>query len=147
MQFVGEYRITSAEKDALALLERPRLESAVRNAIYEALAELSTKDGVSKLLELARGGDNQAAKAIEKCTPAGAEVLIADLTPDAEPFDYAVYKAAAQICGIRNVKPQKYFENAKPRLKEEEVERVRGLVQDAAKRWKEMQNDAGGPAQ
>ena len=145
VRLVGEFGIATGEADVLALLDRERLQMAVRTAIYETLADLSTKTGVEKLLELTRGDDAQAAKALEKCNPVGAETLVADLS--AESFDYAVYKTAAQICGIRDMKAAKFFDNAQPRLIEAEVERVRKLVQDAARRWKETHDDTSGPAQ
>lgn len=135
------FYMTVAESEIIALLERPRLDVAVREEAYDALAALSTKGGVAKLLECARGEDARAAKALAKCTPVGAEHLLSELSPDAEEVDYPVYKTAAQICGVHSVKPKKFFENAKPRLKKEEVERVCRLVHEAAERWKEMHDE------
>lgn len=143
LQMIAAFHMTFAEPDLLALLERPRLDSTTRGEIYDTLAGLSTKTAVAKLLEWARGEDARAARALTKCTPVGAEHLLSELAPEDGPVDYAIYKTVTEICGIRNAKTAKFFQTGKPRLQQEEVERVTRLVQEAAQRWKESRDEAG----
>ncbi len=138
LRLVRDRGIEAAAEDVLAMLEWPRLATNVRKDVYETLAALSTKATVEKLIELSRGGDALATRALDECTPVGAEYLMAEVKADAEPFPYAFYEAAAKICNIRKTKPERYFENAKLRMKTEEVERVRELVKRAADRWREV---------
>lgn len=137
LRLIEQFEMTMADKDLAAVLDRTGLDLQTKAQIYDTLAGLSTKVAVDKLLELSQNQNAQAAKALEKCTPAGAEILMAGLTADADPFDYTVYKTVTKICGIREVKPAKFFESAKGPLKEQELARVRKLVGTAAQRWKE----------
>jgi hypothetical protein len=141
LQAVAEQRILAAESDLVAMLEREKRDAAVRPAVCEALAALSTKTAVTKLLDLSGTGDRTAAKALEKCTPAGAELLLGMLKPDDEPFDYPLYKLITKVCGIREVKPEKWFDTAKPKARQEHFDKLDKLVRDAAAAWKEA-NDA-----
>lgn len=143
LQMIAAFHMTFAEPDLLALLERPRLDSTTRGEIYDTLAGLSTKTAAAKLLEWARGEDARAAKALSKCTPVGAEHLLSELAPEEGAVDYAIYKTVTEICGIRNAKTAKFFQTAKPRLQQEEVERVTRLVQEAAQRWKDQNDEPG----
>lgn len=144
LQLVGQFRMTVADGSVAGLLDREKLTPEVRLLACDVLAALSTKAAVTKLLELSRVGDELATKALEKCTPAGAELMLVELRPagtptatgDVEPFDYPVYKAVTKICRIRQVKPARFFEKASARVQEQELERIRKLVTDAAQRWK-----------
>ncbi len=139
---VSNFHITTADKDLLELTDRPRLDRALRGDVYDALASLSTKLAIDKLFELAVAEDSRAAKALEKCTPLGAEHLLDKLS--VEEFNYGVYKTVTQACDIRNVKSAKFFENAKQeRIKQEEIDRVSKLVREAAQRWKEQNDEPG----
>lgn len=142
LRMVTAFEMSAAEDSVLELLARPKLDAATKTLACEALAQLSSEKGVTGLLDLAHTGDKQAEKALEKCNPAGAEIMVAGLQKEGQPFDYVAYKAAAKICGIKNTKPEKYFETAKPQLRQQEIERVTRLVQEAAQRWKGMQDDA-----
>lgn len=137
LRLVNQFRMSMADKDLVTVLDRTGLDQPTKAQIYDTLAGLSTKPAVDKLLELSRNQNAQATKALENCTPAGAEMLMAGLTADADPFDYTIYKAVTKICGIREVKPEKFFANAKAPMKEQELARVRKLVTTAAQRWKE----------
>jgi hypothetical protein len=141
VQLVGYFRLTAADQGLIELLDRPRLDRTLRGEVYDTLAALSTKTAIDKLFELAVAEDSRAAKALEKCTPLGAEHLLDQLSAD--DFNYGVYKTVTQACDIRNVKSAKFFENAKPRLKQEEVDRVTKLVREAAQRWKQQNDEAG----
>jgi hypothetical protein len=141
VQLVGYFRLTAADQGLIELLDRPRLDRTLRGEVYDTLAALSTKTAIDKLFELAVAEDSRAAKALEKCTPLGAEHLLDQLSAD--DFNYGVYKTVTQACDIRNVKSAKFFENAKPRLKQEEVDRVTKLVREAAQRWRQQNDEAG----
>ncbi len=141
LQMALEFRLAAAEADVIALLDQPRLDAAGRSTAFDLLAALSSNTAVDKLIELTRAGDTRAAAALEKCAPPAAERIFAQLNAETEPFEYPLYKAVTKICGIRNVKVARYFEKAKPRLKQQELERVGKLVEQAVQRWKE-ENDA-----
>lgn len=136
LQLVGQFQMTVADGSVAGLLDREELTPAVRRLACDALAALSTKVAVTKLLKLSQAGDELATKALEKCTPVGAELMLVELRADAGPFDYPVYKAVTKICRIRRVKPARFFEKASARVQEQELERIRKLVTDAAQRWK-----------
>lgn len=141
VQMAAAFHMTMADAALIELAEQPRLDATVRTAIYDTLASLSTKTAVQKLLAWARDGDARAANALGKCTPAGAEHLLDELSPEAEEVDYAVYKTVVGICNIRNIKPERFFVRGQPRLKQEEIERVTRLVRDAAQRWRESRDE------
>jgi len=133
-------RVTSADKIVIELLERHTLATATRQALLDTLARLSTRGAVTRLLEF-EATDKQVAQALTKCTPAGAEMMLEVLRADKEPFDYDLYSAITRICAIRKTKTQRWFEKAKLRMKEQEVERVANLVRGAARRWKELNDE------
>lgn len=135
-----ELRVEAADKPLVALLERPRLEPALRTLTLETLAGLSTRPAVSKLLELSAAGDAAATEALGKCTPVGAELLVAELKADAQPFNYPLYRAIARICGLRDVKPERFFESAQERYRQQEIDELRARVAAAAARWR-SEND------
>jgi hypothetical protein len=147
LRTIGELRITVAEQDLVKFLEREQLDPALRSAACETLAALSTKSAVGKLLDLSGAGDKAAAKALEKCTPVGAEYLWADLQPDATPFDYPLYKLITKICDVREAKPEKWFDTAKPKVRQDHLAKIEKLVHEAAKRWKEANDVPDRPAQ
>ncbi len=138
LQLVSDYNIKAADKSVIALLERERLNATVRKAVYETLVALGTKTALDKLLELGQGGDEAAAKALQRCTPAAAELMLSHLKADAEPFDYLAYQTVTRICRVPKPKPERYFENSSQRLKEGEIQRVSEQVRAVAQRWKEL---------
>ena len=136
VRLVSDFSISAADKSIIALLDRPRLDPSVRKAVLDTLPQLSTKDSVAKLLELARAGDAAATKALEQCTPVVAEALLKEMKADAVPFDYVVYKAVTQICKVPKPKPEKFFENSNQKLIDDELKRVTEVVAVAAQKWK-----------
>lgn len=138
LRIVREFEIKSADEPIIQLLGRDRLPPNVRNAVYETLATLGTKTALEKLLELARGDDAAAAKALQQCTPAAAELMLAYLKPDAKPFDYVAYKTVMHICRVVKPKPERYFENSTQKMIEEEIQRVSDQVRTVAQRWKAL---------
>ena len=143
LRLVVQFDMTMADQDVIKLLEREGLDAALRGQIYDTLAALSTQTAVTKLLDASRNQAVAATKALEKCSPVAAEQLLAELVPDGETFDYSVYKAITKICSVRDVKPERWFETAKVPAKTQEIERVRKLVTEKAKSWKETHDAAG----
>jgi hypothetical protein len=162
---INDLHIVAADKGLVELLDRERLGKSTRKMACEALAQLSTKVAVDKLLELAKD-DPIAAGSLSKCTPAGAEMMLGAMIPTDEPvekkpaakeaegekpgeegeqekakeepqrFNYPVYKAVTRICRVPKPKPESYFEKAPDDRIAQEVERVSEIVRDVAARWK-----------
>jgi hypothetical protein len=162
---INDLHIVAADKGLVELLDRERLGKSTRKTACEALAQLSTKVAVDKLLELAKD-DPIAAGSLSKCTPAGAEMMLGAMIPTDEPvekkpaakeaegekpgeegeqekakeepqrFNYPVYKAVTRICRVPKPKPESYFEKAPDDRIAQEVERVSEIVRDVAARWK-----------
>jgi hypothetical protein len=133
---IAQFRIKSADKAVLEVLERERLDGSTKKICLDTLAVLSTKAAVEKLLEEARGGDKLAERALGNCNPAGAELLLDELKADVEPFDYMIYQTLVKICRVPEARPERYMENSSLQRKQEEVERVKNIVRETARRWK-----------
>ena len=142
LRLVIEWRVTKAARSVAALFDRERLDAGVRKLAIDALAALSTRDSAMKLLELARADDKVAAQALERLTPPTAELLLAELKPEAEGFDHALYRALARIARLKDVKPAAWFEKRTVRERQQEVERLEKALAEAARRWR-AENDAG----
>ncbi len=138
VKVVGELRVKEADADLIKLLERAEFPAAARNATLDALASLSSKAAIKKLSELARKEDAGAIKALDKTTPAGAELLLDEMKDSDGKFYYFAYSSAAKACGIRDAKPKGFFENSKPDFYEKELERVRTTVRQQAKTWRDQ---------
>jgi hypothetical protein len=143
LKLVADFHIVTADKSVLAVLERPRLDGAVRKVVLETLASLSTKPAITELLEMSQKNDAVATKALEKCTPVGAELLLPALESDNGKFDFALYKTILKVCNIRTAKPAAYFKSARPEQAQQELERITPLVQDAAQQWRDTYAEAG----
>lgn len=137
VRLTGELRVKAADTDLIKLLERENLPGGARTATLDALAALSSKAAIARLVELGRKNDTAAIKALEKATPAGAELLLDELKDKDGNFHYFVYSAITRICGIRDGKQKGYFDNSKPDFYEKELERVRGIVRQQAKVWRD----------
>ncbi len=128
LELIADFNIVAAEEELIELLDRPRLSKSLLRPAYNALAALSTPGSVTKLVELSREGQKHAQKALTNCTIAGAGLLLAELGEDVAPKDYPIYKAIAEICQVPKPKSTGWFENAKPEMQKEELERVAGIV-------------------
>lgn len=142
LRAVNEFHITAADQAVIALLERPKLSAELKKLACDALAGLSTKAAVEKLVESMRQGDKNAGRALENCTPEGADLLLAQLKADDANFDYPLYKIIAKICGHANTRPAKFFEGSDVKARTQELERLRQTVQEAVRQWRETH---GGP--
>lgn len=135
---ISDFMILTADGAVAALLEREKLEPAIKTNAYKTLAELSTPAAVDALLKAAHAGDKDAIKALEDCTPEAAERIVADVGSPEPAKHLVAYKAVTKICRIKNVKPDKFWEGVNQRIKDEEIERVRNEVRRVAGKWKEQ---------
>lgn len=133
---VNQLEMEAAEKDVLDLLDRPRLPNNVRRAAYQALAVLSTKGAVDKLLELAGENDPLAAKALAECQASAVDFLLPELKTDDESVNYVAYQALVKICRISKPKPERFFERAKDYLVKQEIERVTEQARQYLSQWR-----------
>lgn len=136
LHLITDFVILSAEEVVLRLLERESLSPDVRKDVYGVLAVLSTPASVKALLDRA-GADAQAAGALARCTPDGAEQMLPALGGEDPELHRIVYRAVTRICRIRDVKNDRFWRGRIESLKKKETERVRRLVTDIARRWRE----------
>lgn len=134
LKVIEQFVILTADQTLVSLLERPDLDQAVRKRVYEVLAVLSTPTAVQGLLDRS-AQEPEAAAALTQCTPAAAEQMLGELGGEDPARHLITYKAVTQICRIREVKPDKFWEGTNTQLKQKELERVKNLVQKTAKRW------------
>lgn len=136
VKWIRDFNILSADRDLVELLDRKDLSENVRKRIYDALAQLSTRPAVQALLKRAKSGDKQAVAALSRCTPEAAEWMLDDLGGPDMQAHLLVYHAVTKICRVPKVKPDKFWQVRIERLKREEIERVRRIVRDVAKKWR-----------
>lgn len=141
LKLVEEFTIFEAEEPVLKLFDNKKLNPAVAKQAVAALAELSTKAAVEFLLKHAADAASPhrkiAADALGKCTPVAAELLVAELAGKDFKRALAAYKAAAKICRIKKPKGDRFWRGDNARVKRDEVERVKRIVEKAAHRWRE----------
>jgi len=135
LKLIDDFRIMSADKTLVQMLERKKLSARTRPTIYGILATLSTNTAADALFE-ASAKDKKAEVALGKSTPAAAEFLLKYVGGEDEAKHLRAYKAVTKICKIKKVKPERFWKGTIERMRKEEVERVRGLVRKTAKRWR-----------
>lgn len=135
LKLVAEFLILSADQSLVNLLERQSLSPSVRNQAYDALAALSTSTSVEALLSHAID-DEHAADVLVRCTPAAAEQMLPALEGPDPALRLVVYRAVTRICGIRNVKSDRFWQGRVQSVQRHELERVRRLVTATAQRWR-----------
>ncbi len=133
---IAKFRIGEADAAVVKLLERTNLNSAQKRDIYQTLAILSTPAAVEALLNAAPA-DRDAAAALERCTPAGAENLLSALKPGGGERTWLAYKAITQIDRIEDRKSQVFWQGTDEARQTAEIERVTRLVKDTAQRWRD----------
>lgn len=135
LDLVDKYNIRSADRAILALVKRGGLDNAVTKKSYEALAAISSREGVTELFERAIN-DKRAAEALEKCSIGGVDALLPFLE-DQDPAKFLMaYKTVAKICKT-TAKPDKFWEGKVEKVKLDEVKRVKDLAAKAQAKWKE----------
>jgi hypothetical protein len=139
---VKEQEIAEADTVVVELLKRPDLDKEVTKDAEETLAVLSSKTAIDALVEKARAGDVVAGKALQNANPAAAEMMLDYLGDANAQFQFTIYQAVTKIAQVKSTKPQNWWEKAKDNMKKDEIERVRKLVRDYAKKWQESQGTA-----
>lgn len=138
--YVKDFTIEKADAAVIEILKRDRLDKGVEKLCYDVLAQLSTRPGLEELFTLALSEDrvaaNAARKALGKCTPAAAEMMLPDLESDDPAVRLLAYKSATKICKVRSVKADRFWDGKNEQVKAKEIERVTKLVQSEAKRWR-----------
>lgn len=137
---IRDLNITGADAAVVALIDCEGLDAKTLALAYGTLAELSTKLAVEKLLDRSAANDEEARKALLRCTPAAAELMLKHLASD-DTVRLDVYHAVTKICELSSTKSDKWWENAKKPLVDKEIERVTQLVKQAAERWKKENED------
>ncbi|MFQ5806734.1 MAG: hypothetical protein ACE5I3_09820 [Phycisphaerae bacterium] len=133
---VAKFLILSADQSVVKVLEGQSLSATVRGAAYDTLAALSTSASVKALLERVTG-DERAAAALTRCTPAAAEQMLAALDGEDPDQRLIVYRAVTRICRVHDVKADRFWQGRIESLKQKEIDRVRRIVAATAKRWRE----------
>ena len=136
LERIRDFIILGADSTVVTLMEREGLDAKNAALCYDVLAQLSTQISVNKLLDLSLDGDANAAKALTKCTPAAAELMLGQMITEDGGVRVDIYKAVTKICRIKKVKSNQWWERAKERLHIKERERVTELVGQAARQWK-----------
>ncbi|MEP0848601.1 MAG: hypothetical protein HRF50_17485 [Phycisphaerae bacterium] len=141
LKLVREYSITQAAEGITGMLQNENLDPGVRKSVLDTLAELSTPGAVNKLFEAALAGDADAAAALGGCTPVGAEQLTEKLGGEDMAAHLAAYNAIAKICKIKNAKPDRFWQGDNPKIKQDEIDRVKQIAEKAAKEWRRRNED------
>jgi len=142
LKIIDAYTILAADQDLIAFLERDGVSPALKLDVYESLALLSTPASLKALLTAAEE-DPKVAKLLEKCTPDAADRMLEQMTlenPKPAMF-FAVYNAVTKICRVKSPKPERFWSGPNANLKTEELERVREIVRETARRWRDVYAD------
>ncbi len=136
LKLIAQFLIVSADQSLIALFERETLGTGVRKQLYQTLAVLSTAASVELLLEQAVESE-QAAAALTQCTPDAAERMLLALEDDNPVVRLAVYHAVTQVCRLRGVKSDRFWDGRNEIIKRKEIDRVRRQVKATAERWRQ----------
>jgi len=132
---VKKLAISEADEATAKLLDRENLPDAVRSAVYDTLAALSTKKAVAKLLD-AGLQDEKAADALRSCTPAGAAALLPALKLDDRERLVLAYDAMIAICAVSKAKPAEFWQGDDEKSQTAEIERMKAQVSACAESWR-----------
>lgn len=136
LKVIKKFLIIEADQSVTKLLEREELSKTVAKEVYDVLALLSTPRSVDALLEVAPR-DKLAAKALARCTPAGAERMLEAWDREKPELFLILYEAMTKSCKIKGTKPRGFWSGKNQRLISAEIERVTTEVRKSAKRWRE----------
>ena len=137
LELIERLALTQADKPLIDLLDRQSPDADTRGKTLATLAKLSTPAAVDYLLKAAREED-AAVEALKECTPVAAERLLSAVKSDYADLLPVVYEASAHICGLRSVKPRRFWEGENKFVLDKEFERVRKLVAEQAERWRKQ---------
>jgi hypothetical protein len=131
---IAKFSVAAADEAVINLLDRKELDPALKPRVYRTLAELSTKRSVETLLDAA-SRDEAAAEALQKCTPAAVEPLLAALNAAKPKQLIAAYDAIVQICAIENGKPADFWDKSSEESRAKEIQRVSQAAAACARQW------------
>jgi hypothetical protein len=130
---IRDFEVVEADEAVISLAERPKLGLSVRRLAYETLASLSTPAAVDFLIDRAVQGEqvdaSDAKRALERIKPAGAGRLLKILGADDADGRLAAYRALVRVFQIPNAKPDRFWEMAGDRAREQEMDRVKRLAE------------------
>ena len=139
VQTVWRLKITSADTDWIALMDRPDVTQYERAKLYTLLASMPTKAGITSLLDRAAKGDRDAARALENAEAPALELLLPDMPsqdgPPPTERQMIAYTAAARICGAV-ARADSFWKTAKPADRAFELNAVKQRAEGALEYWK-----------
>ncbi len=135
---VIEFGMTFADQSVISLLASDPDKRTITKCL-DALAAISSEAAVAALVERSAGGDKLADKALAKCTPAAVEFLLPHVGGDDATVHLIAYRAVAKICRIKGAKTDRFWSGPNLAVRRKEIERVHGLAERYAKRWKDRQ--------
>ncbi len=136
LRLVKKLGLTEADQSTAKLLDRKTLPDAVRAAVYDTLAALSTDRAMGALLDAARQ-DAKAVAALRLCTPAGAKALVSALKLGDPDKLVLAYDAAIAICSMAEGKPTEFWKGTDETSQEAELERVKARISTCVQAWRE----------
>jgi hypothetical protein len=141
VQTVWRLGILIADRDVIALLQRPDLTPVERKRLYGLLGTLATDSCVDTLLTLAAQGDRDAAAALARAETGALERLLSELPqpgPDAPTErQLAAYAAAARIARMSTPRPSSFWATASPETHTEELDKLRRRAEAVLAYWQE----------
>ena len=134
---IAKFNIEPADAAVIEVLDRWKTDRVMSKQGFAALASISTKQAVDYLFTKAKTGmhGQNAAAALAKCTPAAAALMLPSLTGDDADRMLLAYNAVCKICRIKKSKPDRFWDGKNERLKNQEIERVKKIVERTAARW------------
>lgn len=141
LQLIESFGIREADQTLVQLAQREGLDAALRKKILDVLAALSTNAAANALYDWAVAGDADAAAALGNCTPPVAERLLPKLGGENLAEHVFVYNVVTRICKIKGAKPDRFWEGTNEKIKHDEIERVKRLVEKAARDWRKRHDD------
>lgn len=141
VQTVWRLGILSADKDCIALLDRPDLTAVERRKLTSMLGAMATPACIESLLNLAASGDKDAIAALAQAEAGALETLLKEL-PRADSTDaptarqLAAYSAACRIARTQ-AKPDTFWSQATSQQRAESVDSLRRRAEPILEYWNE----------
>lgn len=134
LKMVDEFLMLAADQSLIRMLDREKLDPAVKRECIDLLARLSTPAAARDLLERAPR-DKAAADALPRLTPQAALALLDALGGEDRVRHLLAYKALTRIAKIKDPRVDKFWEGEFGRLQREEIQRVTDAARAEAARW------------
>ncbi len=133
--------IYAADKDIVALLARPDVNTQERSRLYQLFAAFATPPCITALLDAAPK-DKAAAAALDRAEPLALATLLDSLPPatgEVTERHLAAYRALTSLARIPVAKGAAYWPAATPEQRTAEVERVRTIARAVLDAWQERE--------